>query len=170
MYKRQVEKLVPADFADTDELFRYLLAHQIGLVEECLRQHGEMNRLYPDSVNTARIVTIRLHDKAQVVCAYLRIGNGGVVDNFNSGGMLTRIDVQTGALLYDAVDKAGTAYAVHPVTGTPIRGFVVPNWDDCLKLAIRAAGVVPQIGYVGWDVASTPDGPVLVEGLSLIHI
>ncbi len=164
MCGKGVEKLYPAEYADADELFRYLIGQQVGLVEECLRQHEDMNRLYPNSINTARIVTLYFDGRTRVVCAYLRIGNGGVVDNFNSGGMLTRIDVETGALLFDAVDKAGTVYAAHPLTGTPIKGFVVPHWQECLALVTRAAQVVPQIGYVGWDVASTPDGPVLVEG------
>jgi hypothetical protein len=24
--------------------------------------------------------------------------------------------------------------------------------------------VVPQVGFIGWDVCLTPDGPVIVEG------
>ena len=31
----------------------------------------------------------------------------------------------------------------------------------------KAALVVPQVGYVGWDVAITPERPVLVEGNTL---
>ena len=32
------------------------------------------------------------------------------------------------------------------------------------KLVREAAQVVPQVGYVGWDVCFTPEGPCLVEG------
>lgn len=31
----------------------------------------------------------------------------------------------------------------------------------------KAAEVIPQVGYIGWDVAITPDKPVLVEGNTL---
>lgn len=28
----------------------------------------------------------------------------------------------------------------------------------------KAAAIIPHIGYVGWDIAVTPDGAVLIEG------
>ena len=36
-----------------------------------------------------------------------------------------------------------------------------------LDLTARAAAVVPEVGYVGWDVAIAENGPVLIEGNSL---
>ena len=33
-----------------------------------------------------------------------------------------------------------------------------------MEEAKKAALVCPEVGYVGWDIAVTPDGPVLVEG------
>ena len=33
-----------------------------------------------------------------------------------------------------------------------------------LNLVKEAALDIPQIGYMGWDIAFTPDGPVIVEG------
>jgi glutathione synthase/RimK-type ligase-like ATP-grasp enzyme len=53
---------------------------------------------------------------------------------------------------------------MHPITGTGIVGFQVPLWDESLRLTQEAAKLVPEVAYVGWDVAVTPDGPVLVEG------
>lgn len=41
-----------------------------------------------------------------------------------------------------------------PVTGD--------NRDQVM--AFLAAQVIPQVGYVGWDVCFTPNGPCLVEG------
>jgi glutathione synthase/RimK-type ligase-like ATP-grasp enzyme len=32
-----------------------------------------------------------------------------------------------------------------------------------LDMVKEAAKVIPEMGYVGWDVAFTPNGPVLVE-------
>jgi hypothetical protein len=36
--------------------------------------------------------------------------------------------------------------------------------DKVLEMCTKAAMVVPQVGFIGWDVCITPDGPVIVEG------
>ena len=45
-----------------------------------------------------------------------------------------------------------------------IVGFKVPMFKEAVDLVKEAAKVVPEIGYVGWDVAISEKGPVLVEG------
>lgn len=165
MCGKGIQKLRVNSFESPKALFEHLLSDGCGLVEECLVQHPGVNSLYEQSINTTRIVTVRRNGKTTVVCAYLRIGNGGkAVDNFNSGGMITRVNIETGTLMFDAVDKAGTIYTEHPVSHTPIKGFALPLWPQCLELAEKASSVIEQIGLVGWDVAITPNGPVLVEG------
>ena len=74
------------------------------------------------------------------------------------------VDEKTGTVGNNAVDKNKKAYAVHPVSGATIAGFVFPDWEEAMRVVCRAAKEVPQVGYVGWDVAFTPNGPCLVEG------
>ena len=40
-----------------------------------------MSKIYPDSVNTYRIVTVTRNGNPGVVYAFIRIGNGKVMDN-----------------------------------------------------------------------------------------
>ena len=164
MCGKGVEMLRPADYADAAALYAYLQSTGTGVVEEKIVQHPDMARLYPGSVNTLRMVTLHNDKTVSLVLAICRVGNGGKVDNFLSGGMMTRIDLDTGRLQYVCVDEQNRTYETHPITGTPFVGYPIPMWDACVALAKRAAEVVPQIGYVGWDLALTPDGPVLVEG------
>jgi hypothetical protein len=42
-------------------------------------------------------------------------------------------------------------------------GFVVPNYDIAVDAVKRAAKVVPDVRYIGWDVAITPEGCELIE-------
>ena len=86
------------------------------------------------------------------------------MDNFNSGGMVAPVDELTGIVKDKAIDKNKNLYAVHPYTGTNIEGFAFPDWEQAMDMVRKAAQVVPQMGYLGWDVAFTPDGPCLVEG------
>ncbi|HZJ78093.1 MAG TPA: sugar-transfer associated ATP-grasp domain-containing protein [Clostridia bacterium] len=159
-----VEKFKVSDFKNSDELFDYLKSSGVEIVEQCLKQHSEMDKLYDGSVNTVRAITLNKGGNITILCTPIRIGNGGIVDNFNSGGLITRADVNTGIVMFDAADKAGNAYEKHPKTGTRFIGFQIPMWEQCMDLVKKAAAVVPQIGYVGWDIAITPDGPVLIEG------
>ncbi|MCL2508098.1 MAG: hypothetical protein FWF05_02850 [Oscillospiraceae bacterium] len=164
MCGKGVEMIRPADYPDSRALYRYLQSMGTGLVEELIVQHPEMNRLYPNSINTLRMVTINNGGKISLVIALCRMGNGGRVDNFLNGGLMTRVCLETGKLLYDAVNAENVVFERHPVTGTVFRGFQLPMWERCAESAKAAAAVLPEVGYVGWDFAVTPGGPVLVEG------
>ena len=43
-------------------------------------------------------------------------------------------------------------------------GFEIPCYAQAVELVKRAALVVEQVKYVGWDVSISENGPVLVEG------
>ncbi len=134
------------------------------VVDEFLTQHPRMAEVYPGSVNTVRLITfLRPDGDVRLLAAVLRIGNGGAIDNFASGGMYTMVDA-AGRALYPGVDKTSNVYASHPVTGVPIVGFEIPMYDEVLALAENLARRTPEAPYVGWDIAITESGPVVIEG------
>ena len=143
-----------------------LRREEVGILEECIVQHPEMNRLCPTSVNTIRIATLLGDKKQGIVYAYLRIGNGKVMDNVDQGGMAAPVDPETGKLRAVGADKQGNRYERHPMTGTEIPGFQIPFWEEAKAMCMEASQVVPQVRFVAWDVAITPTGPVFVEGNS----
>lgn len=161
-----IEKLRTQDFPSLDALYEHLVERAPNLeLEQVLEQHPQVSAIYPGSINTVRMVTIRgKNGKVYLVTAMFRIGNGKFVDNFNSGGMVAPMDPQRGVVIDRALDKAKNLYVNHPATGTPIQGFQFPDWDKAVALVSEAAQVIPQVGYVGWDVCFTPHGPCLVEG------
>jgi len=129
-------------------------------------QHPKMASLCPTSVNTCRIATL-LGDKQQgIVYAFLRIGNGKVMDNVDCGGMAARIDLATGTLQTVGADKQGNTYLKHPMTNTSIVGFKIPFWEEAKAMCLKAAQKIPQLRFVAWDVAITEDGPTFIEGNS----
>lgn len=146
---------------DPEELYNRLLESKQTLVEDVAKQHEVINNIYPHSVNTLRIVTLN----KKVVQAFLRIGNhGNVVDNFNAGGMVTTIDIETGEIKFPAIDKSGNVFDTHPMTNVKIVGTKIPMWEEVKNCCIEACDVVPEIGYVGWDVCLGPDKAFLIEG------
>jgi hypothetical protein len=148
------------------ELYARLKNERRDFVEDLIVQHPEMQRLSPSAVNTVRIVTVLSGTEVTIIGAALRLGVDGIVDNLASGGIAAPIAIGSGIVTRPAVSKdiRTTGFAKHPSTGATIVGFEVPCWDEVLAMAERAARVVPQVRTVGWDIAVTDDGPLLVEG------
>lgn len=155
-----IEKLTVSSH-EPGELYKKLLAEGRCLVEEVATQCEVIGRLHPTSINTLRVVTLN----QKVVVAFLRIGNKGyVVDNFNHEGLAAPIDIEDGIIKYRAIDKEHHEYDRHPYTDEKIVGLKIPMWDEIKNLCVDASKVVPQIGYAGWDVCVSDDGPLLIEG------
>ena len=134
------------------------------ILEEVVAQSKEMARLHPDSVNTVRFPTFRLDDRVHIFPPYLRMGQGGsIVDNAGSGGVFGLVDLETGRV-YAACDELGNSYEVHPDTKEQIIGFTVPRWEEAVALAKELITVLPTVRWVGWDLALTDDGWVMIEG------
>lgn len=154
------------------DVYDELQSYPEGVVEAFVSQHSELRKLFPDAVNTVRLVSISSNKKSvtsngkkmDIAYAALRIGNGtSVVDNFHSGGMAAAIDIETGRLVTDAADMNGNVFSSHPVTGTQIKGFCVPYFEEAVKMVEDAISKNGIEGYLGWDIAISEDGPVLIE-------
>ncbi len=162
-----IRKYTEEDWKEGPEAFlKKLLQDQIGILEEIVVQHPKMASLCPTSVNTCRIATL-LGDKQQgIVYAFLRIGNGKVMDNVDCGGMAARINLETGKLLTVGADKQGNTFIKHPMTNASIIGFQIPFWEEAKQMCLAAAQKIPQMRFIAWDVAITENGPTFIEGNS----
>ena len=159
-----VRKMKKSEIKNVSKFLTYLEENRMFL-EELIVQHKKMNVLCPKSVNTLRIMTFANNDKAEILYAALRVGNGEYeVDNFHKGGMGVSIDTKTGKLKGCAIDKDLNEFKMHPLTRTHFNKFELPYWKETKKLVLDAALVNQNIKVVGWDVAITKDGPILVEG------
>ena len=91
--------------------------------------------------------------------------NGGIVNcEVTGGGLSACIDVSTGTVLTDGVNANREFYKKHPITQKPIKGFVIPYWNEVLRLAQDIYDKVPGVNYIGWDIAITNNGPIVIEG------
>lgn len=160
------ELLRPADFADFDALYDYLKNGGFHMVEDVIRQHPDVAKLHPSSVNCTRIITL-LDDEGEPHCLYVvqKIGlNGSIIDN---NCMFAPLDWETGEYLFSPHSgdtTKGIIYEKHPNSHITLKGYKIPFVKEAIAMCLEAAKVVPQVRYVGWDVAITPDGPEFVEG------
>ncbi len=150
--------------ANAEELYNRLVANSLTILEEVVIQHKLLNEIHPNGVNTLRILTLNFRGNVTIMGVLLKMGNGKVVDNFNNGGILTPVNLKTGKITKPAINKEGEIYTNHPLTNKSIIGFEIPNWPKVCDFVKSAAKEVPEIGLIGWDVAITDKGPLLIEG------
>lgn len=136
------------------------------LAEEYIEQHDHLNVLSPSGVNTVRIITQIHHHEVIILAARLRITINSSTDNLSTGNIAAHIDLTTGRVAGPGiyVDTTKPDEYKHPVTGVELIGFPVPYWSACLELVKKAALRVAENRSIGWDVAVTQNGPVLIEG------
>ncbi len=134
------------------------------LIEQRIVQHPYLAEYCEGTVNTTRVATFFDGEKVHVLMAAQKFGRGAVSDQFTWGGFFTMIDESGKSFGPGHTGKHKSRYETHPDSGRSIVDFEVPMWDQVVDLVTRAAQEVPTVPYVGWDVAVTPDGPVLIEG------
>ena len=155
------------DSSDLERIHKFMIDGNL-FCEDVIEQHQDMNKLNDSSINTIRITTVLKDDIAYPMYALLRIGtNNSKVDNVSSGGIYTVLN-NDGVIVNPCwSDKSISTYTVHPTNGYSLIGFKIPYFKQAIELCKSAALVEKNIGYVGWDVAITPNGPIIVEGNQL---
>ena len=159
-----VAKMTRDEVTDIDEFYDKLKNERL-FIEGYVKQNSEINKLCSASVNTIRIMTFGYKGKSRILYAAMRIGNGvNHCDNFHQGGMGCSIDIESGRLIGNAVDKDLNVFEIHPTSKVKFDGFLIPNWEKAKQMVLEAALVNDKIHVVGWDVAITEEGATFIEG------
>jgi hypothetical protein len=143
------------------------------IVSAFVQQGAYARSIHPGSLNTIRLLTIRpgSGEQAFVAAAIHRFGGvaTGPVDNFSAGGLVAEVDLESGRMSEAAQIGMGNTLLFrpdHPDSGVRIEGVQVPFWEQAKALVLHLCEMLPYLDYVGWDVAITEQGPVVIEGNS----
>lgn len=95
------------------------------------------------------------------------VAGNNMMDNFSHGdygNCLGAVDLDSGAIVR-AIARIGPGGVIdrHPTTGRPLIGFTLPNWSQAKDLVLSASRHFPGLRLQNWDVALSPEGPVLLE-------
>ena len=155
-----------SDYSDMNKLFEIIIENGSCILEELIVQAPEISKIYPDSVNTLRVVAFSTKDKDIVIqWCFFRMGmNGNYTDNMSSGGLGCMVDPKTGIIYTTGRDYLGHNHLSHPNTGEMLVGFQLPKWEEALEMLKTLSQVIPQVRLVGWDLAYTEKGWILIEG------
>jgi hypothetical protein len=133
------------------------------LFQEFVSQHPALAAYHPKSLNTCRVITLRLEDEFHVIAGTFRMGRGKYVDNGHAGGLLCGIDA-VGGLTPFAFDCELRRYGEHPLTGHPFTGQAIPHYDRMTELAVGMHRQLVYHNMVSFDIALDSEArPCLVE-------
>ena len=127
------------------------------VIQAGVSQHASLALFHPGSLNTLRVITLRLNDTLRLIAATLRMGNGSHVDNGHAGGLLCGVNIDSGALTRFACDVQFPKYDRHPLTGAAFRRELrVVRQTKELALAVHAR--LPYFDVLSCDIAILDDG------------
>lgn len=166
---KRIEKIKVGDYS-IKELYNYLKDKDLLLVEEVIKQHNYLNKLYSKSINRVTVVTILYNDITYIISINLNLGNNSIVDSLKRGGMTNKIDIETGTSLHPFCDRGLYNYYFHPVTKEKINNIKLPYINEIKSLVKDLSKIIKTVRYVSWDIAITNDGPILIGASPLPNI
>jgi hypothetical protein len=137
------------------------------IITEYLHTNSELGKIWNNTPNTLRIMTIRINNKeSRIVSAFMRFGTKktGVVDNASVGGVACRVDIETGRFFDGRVidNDRLIECKYHPDTKALMEG-ILPYWNLIKKTISDIGDYIPQLKYMGYDVIITDEGFKIIE-------
>lgn len=154
------------DFEKIDKIKYSVNRGEKFIVEELLTQHPDMEKLNAACINTIRVETmVDRNGKSHISNTVVIMGTGGgITNNAHNGGIMCHVDEKGGFITGGAKNPEGVDVVVHPDTCMVLPGFKIPMWNEVKNFSLMLSQVVPEAIYIGWDIAITPNGPVVIEG------
>jgi glutathione synthase/RimK-type ligase-like ATP-grasp enzyme len=140
------------------------------LVTEYICQADYSKKIFTDSVNTIRLLTmwdIHRHEPFIAAAAH-RFGTkkSNHVDNITAGGICSFIDISSGVLGKTYQSYQGCEikwFNRHPDTFAMIKGSQIPRWKALQEKILRIANSLPMIPYIGWDIIAQDHSFKIIE-------
>lgn len=144
------------------------------VIQEYIDQHHEVDCFFSNSVNSLRVVThMDKRGNISVDCALMKFGAGkSITDNNNTDGrVFSFMDITNGSLGNGFTGSSSqTPIELHPDSNLKIPGYTIPFWKESLELALTAHSHLPYLRHIGWDIAISSDGPLIIELNSFLAI
>lgn len=153
----------------TEEELKTLYNHLVKddmLIEECIKAHDDIY-LGTTALSTFRIYTmIDQKGEVHVLKAKYRVGTGKAITDTADGCIAYPISIKYGVIEGPGINEVlySENYFYHPGCDKLVVGMRIPMWDRVLEIVTKAAKTIPQVRYVGWDIAITNNSVEIIEG------
>ena len=136
------------------------------LCEECIKAHDDIY-LGTTALSTFRIYTmIDKEGKVRVLKAKYRVGTGNAITDTADGCIAYPISIKDGIIEGPGINEVlnSNLYYYHPGCDKLVVGMRIPMWNRVLEVLTEAAKMIPEVRYIGWDIALTNNGVEIIEG------
>ena len=147
--------------AEIENTFKTMGANFI--VQAGVKQHEELAKLNPSSLNTIRVVSFFFENNVYVLSCILRVGApNSKVDNVGAGGFACPIQTD-GQLNTKAVNRRAE-WVEENSAGVKFAEIKVPCFDKVIDTVKNAHKRLAHFKLIGWDFSvDTCGDPVLIE-------
>lgn len=158
-------KILPAaDEQQRSQALDYIRQMGPGIVEEYIVQHRDINAINPKAVSIVRFYSTVSPLGSYLFAPVFTTSVNRDISNGCQDALTAMIDIRSGEIISDAVDQTNIVdYALHPVTQVPFKGLRIPFWQETIDMMKKAVPLAGKISNVGWDVAITEKGPIIIE-------
>jgi hypothetical protein len=140
------------------------------MLQDMIRMDSELAPYSPTAVGTFRIVTCQTPAGIRpLYCLWKIPGANSMADNFwRTDSLIANIDIDSGKITRCQQAKGLDAKEVdvHPDTDQPLVGLKIPKWEMIATAALNAAALFQQSRIIGFDIALSDTGPVIIEANS----
>lgn len=139
------------------------------LLEEYIEQANYSASIFSGSSNTIRLLTMWDYEenKPFIAAATHRFGTeaSAPVDNWSQGGVVARVDLQTGSLSQMKNNSLHETLDQHPDSNKSLKGVSIPHWLKVKEKMLEISSHFPFIPYIGWDILiDKNDNLKIIEG------
>lgn len=150
---------------DLKALYNRLVADDM-LIEECLKAHDDIY-LGTTALSTFRLYTmIDRKGDVHILKAKYRVGTGDAITDTADGCVAYPISIKYGVIEGPGINEVWNSelYYYHPGCEKMVVGLKIPMWNRVIEIITKAAKLIPQVRYVGWDIAITNKSVEIIEG------
>jgi hypothetical protein len=165
---RMLEKIDGTAIA-LDDIVTEIATHYAAgyLFQPLMAPHSAIKTLCGSRLACLRVVTALTEAGPQVLRTAwkLPVARNAADNYWRPGNLLAEIDIDRGEVrrVTSGTGLATRLHERHPDSGVDLIGFEHPHWAGLLAVALEGARVMQHVPLIGWDIAATDDGPVIVE-------
>ena len=145
-----------------------ILGSKKWIIQKKHTSHDALRAINSSALNTTRIVTVLNRNDPEYLCGFHGFATGdSQSDSWNYGSIYVGIDIHKECLtefgLTSVTDKRSGLLKKHPDSGIPFKDYKIPYLQQAVELCLKAHRLLYFNFIIGWDVAITNAGPLIVE-------